>query len=165
MNPQELPLQDIHLPGEVPWWPLATGWWVLLATLFVMAWVGYWLFKRYRGKNDRKIVIPACQVARSELRKLQASGNENRNDVLVAQQLSALLRRLAISLFPGENVAGFTGVTWWRWLDDKAVATLFEDHAGRQLEQAAYGGESFDADSLIEIVSSWMDKVCNGGAS
>ena len=46
MDPKQIPLRDLHLPEVVGWWPLAPGWWVLLAMLviacgfLVRAWLG-----------------------------------------------------------------------------------------------------------------------------
>ena len=31
MNENALPLRDLHLPDAIGWWPLAPGWWVLIA--------------------------------------------------------------------------------------------------------------------------------------
>ena len=31
MDPEQIPLRDLHLPEVVSWWPLAPGWWVLIA--------------------------------------------------------------------------------------------------------------------------------------
>ena len=33
MEENALPLRDLHLPEAIGWWPLAPGWWVLLAML------------------------------------------------------------------------------------------------------------------------------------
>ncbi|MBL4711699.1 MAG: DUF4381 domain-containing protein [Gammaproteobacteria bacterium] len=35
MNEQALNLKDIHLPEPILWWPLAPGWWMVIALLFV----------------------------------------------------------------------------------------------------------------------------------
>ncbi|MGH8222486.1 MAG: DUF4381 family protein, partial [Woeseiaceae bacterium] len=31
MDPQQIPLRDLHLPEAVGWWPPAPGWWLLIA--------------------------------------------------------------------------------------------------------------------------------------
>ena len=31
MDPQQIPLRDLHLPEAISWWPLAPGWWLLIA--------------------------------------------------------------------------------------------------------------------------------------
>ena len=37
MQETPLPLRDLHLPAEVGWWPLAPGWWVLIAIVAALA--------------------------------------------------------------------------------------------------------------------------------
>ncbi|MEM8682735.1 MAG: DUF4381 domain-containing protein [Pseudomonadota bacterium] len=36
MNPTEIPIRDLHLPPEISWWPLAPGWWVILAIVAIV---------------------------------------------------------------------------------------------------------------------------------
>ena len=43
MDPEQIPLRDLHLPDVVGLWPLAPGWWVLI--LLAAAGVVYFLFK------------------------------------------------------------------------------------------------------------------------
>ena len=31
MDPQQIPLRDLHLPDAISWWPLAPGWWLAIA--------------------------------------------------------------------------------------------------------------------------------------
>ena len=42
MEENVLPLRDLHLPEAVGWWPLAPGWWgviaVVTASLGYLAW-------------------------------------------------------------------------------------------------------------------------------
>ena len=47
MNPDSLPLRDIHLPAPLGWWPLAPGWWIVGALVFALLIAGLiWLWKR-----------------------------------------------------------------------------------------------------------------------
>ncbi|MBU2099372.1 MAG: DUF4381 domain-containing protein, partial [Gammaproteobacteria bacterium] len=39
-------LADIRVPGDVSWWPLAPGWWVLLAVLVALAIYGGWRLQK-----------------------------------------------------------------------------------------------------------------------
>ena len=162
MNPEQLPLQDIHLPRDVSWWPLAPGWWALMALGLVSVAVGFALYRHYQKNRGRKQRLSACRAARAELDRILALASGGRNDAAVAQQLSALLRRLAISLFPRENVAAVTGSDWWRWLDERAQSAVFNgpDGAGPKLESAAYGAVSADVAALIDAVACWTNAVC-----
>ena len=35
MDPEQIPLRDLHLPEAIGWWPLAPGWWILIAIALV----------------------------------------------------------------------------------------------------------------------------------
>ncbi len=157
MNPQQLPLRDIHLPASVSWWPLAPGWWVLLLVVLAAAFAVY-RYIRYRRR--RVVVTPACKMARRELAAINATSHTDKQQA--ARQLSALLRRLAISLFERERVAGLTRDAWWRWLDDRAGQMLFGEGLGKRLEQAAYGDRADDVDAMSAAVRVWIDAVCKG---
>ena len=46
MDENTLPLRDLHLPDAIGWWPLAPGWWVVIA--LVAALLGYILWRVYK---------------------------------------------------------------------------------------------------------------------
>ena len=66
-------LNDIVMPADVAWWPLATGWYVLTSVMVLMlGWAGYrwirnWRANRYRrhALQDRNRLF--AQVGRSRL--------------------------------------------------------------------------------------------------
>ena len=74
MNPESLPLKDIHLPADVPWWPLAPGWWVLLAALLVLTLLIHWLAVWRRGVSRRVSTAALCRAARDELHIIARQG-------------------------------------------------------------------------------------------
>ena len=103
MNPADplAQLRDIHLPEPVSWWPPAPGWWVALllslaAIFFVVYYLRkYWLQRRYR------------RVALLELGNF--SLNDERNNQVLLEEISALLRRVALQAYGREKVAPLTG--------------------------------------------------------
>jgi hypothetical protein len=127
-NFEQLPLKDIHLPDPVSWWPLAVGWWMLIL-LCVLATAGFlwWLRvsapKRRRGKI-RKLV-------RDELGRLEAEYKVSNDAGRLLQDVSILIRRLAMSLSPRGQVAGLCGQDWADWLrrqglDEQSLTMLLE---------------------------------------
>jgi len=89
MNPNELPLRDIHLPEPVSWWPLATGWWLSLALLLALgAFVMWWR----RSEPTRR----ARNAALGELTTIELAYARAGDGHACAQALSRLLRRLAL---------------------------------------------------------------------
>lgn len=136
-------LNDIVVPGPVAWWPLAPGWYlllaVLLAGLMVLA-VRWWL--RWRRNRYRRQAL-------AELASIR--------DLPGAQgfvQIPALLKRTALSVWPREEVASLTGASWHRFLDDSARMNRFSGQLGEQLDQLAYsrGNESLPSAEELEQV-------------
>ena len=41
MDPEQIPLRDLHLPEAIGWWPLAPGWWLVIAIALVG--IGYFI--------------------------------------------------------------------------------------------------------------------------
>ena len=35
MDPEQIPLRDLHLPDAISWWPLAPGWWIVLGLALI----------------------------------------------------------------------------------------------------------------------------------
>ena len=49
-----------------------------------------------------------------------------------------LLKRVALSAWPRDQIAGLVGSDWHRFLDRAAATDRFESGSGERLEQAAY---------------------------
>ncbi|MCC2615165.1 DUF4381 domain-containing protein [Aestuariibacter halophilus] len=103
MNPMEQ-LKDIHVPADVSWWPLAPGWWVLLAIL-VLSIVALivWQVRRYRHRRALRQALAALSALRPE-----------QDDWPV--QAYQLVKQLALSYYAREEVAGLYGARWYRYL-------------------------------------------------
>ena len=151
MDPEQIPLRDLHLPEAVGWWPLAPGWWVLLgiAALLVLA-----LLRRawMRWRKDA-----ARRIALKELARAESAYRESPNPVLLATRLSELLRRTMLAYSPRKEVAGLTGREWLAWLDRGLEEKLFTEGPGRTLQELPYRrADSIvreeDVDGLLEAV-------------
>ena len=58
MNPDDIPIRELHLPDATGWWPLAPGWWFLIALavagaayLIIRAW------RHWRANAPRRFAI------------------------------------------------------------------------------------------------------------
>ncbi len=132
MDPEQLPLRDLHLPEAVSWWPLAPGWWILLALLLVvLAIVAHNWLRAYRRNRARR-------VAHERFREYRAAYAEHGNPVALGRQLSELLRRTMLAYAPRASVAGLTGEAWLEWLDSGLDQPLFADGPGRVLIDLPY---------------------------
>jgi hypothetical protein len=132
MDPTELPLRDLHLPDPIGWWPLAPGWWFLIA--LAAAGLGWLLLKAWRRHQFN---APRRYAIRS-LARVEAEYLTHRNPVLLGQQLSELLRRGMLAYAPRHEVAGLTGESWLAWLDNGLPVPYFHTEGGKSLLQLPY---------------------------
>ncbi|WP_031434265.1 DUF4381 domain-containing protein [Methylomarinum vadi] len=147
---QSLPIRDIHLPEAVSWWPPAIGWWLLLLLIPLLLFLLWRLYKRIirrtAVKSAKKLLIAIKQDKQStDLEKLQ--------------QLSTLLRRVAISLEPRDQCASLTGAAWLRYLDRSVKGSPFSEGAGRCLADAHFrqtAPETIDMPALIGLCEQWL---------
>lgn len=147
---QEASLRAIHLPAEVSWFPPAPGWWGVLVLLMAVVAAGVWLWLRYRR-----------QAFRREALKLLA-GLEQRNDLPPLQlldEISALLKRVAITVHGREAVAGYSGERWLRFLDETGQTTGFCNGPGRCLGASRFQpNAAIDTAGLFPLCRDWIQK-------
>ena len=154
-DPSSLPLRDIHLPEPVSWWPLAPGWWILLFLIIVIIAGAVFFVKRRNAKR-----ISAIVLAKKEIERIQNEFNLNQDKSFLARELSELLRRVSISIFPRKDTASLTGETWLVFLDEYSDDKSFNKGLGRVLIDAPYqSSPQYDSDSLIVLVSGWIESV------
>jgi Domain of unknown function (DUF4381) len=148
-----LPLRDIHLPEPISWWPLAPGWWLLL-TLAVLAVVAFVLLRRWHQRKRRR------QRVFEQLSLIESAWTEHRDALQLVRELSVLMRRAGISLYPRRDTASLTGDDWLAWLDGTSTHKGFSDGAGRLLAKAPYANsldaEASDIEALIALCRNWL---------
>jgi len=151
MNPEEIPLRDLHLPEMTGWWPMAPGWWVLVGLaacgLLYLAWQAFRKFQRNAARRR----------ALSQLRYLKAEYSWTGDALSLGVRLSELLRRAMLAYAPRDEVAGLTGSNWLEWLDRGLPERIFSEGPGRNIESLPYrkpdlDTSDFDIDGLIDAV-------------
>jgi len=139
-------LDDIRGLGRIGWWPLAPGWWALLALMSLAAAVMYWRRRAYwrSWKGD----------ARRALDLLDAKLNgENQQEI--AASLSTLLRRIALQRDPRAECAGLWGHDWLCWLTAKDPSGFDWVTFGVLIVEAPYAppGRDFSPKNLKSLIS------------
>ena len=112
-------LRDIHQPGMIETWPPALGWWIL-AGLGVLAFLALciWLYRRWRANRYRREAI-------RELQSLHSNWQADSDDHAYLLALQSLLKRVALTGFPREDVASLTGEAWVQFLDQSTGSHEF----------------------------------------
>jgi len=156
MDPQQLlQLKDIHLPTDPDIWPLALGWWLLLALSFVVAvWLVLAIRKYFCIKKHKRMLF-------NELEQLETKLKKSPNKDLVAET-NILLRRLALAYYPNASAASLTGGDWLKFLDESGNTRSFSRGAGRILIEAPYRSgklENYNGDEFIPLIRKWVTKT------
>jgi hypothetical protein len=149
MPTNQLPLKDLHLPEAISWFPPAIGWWLLLILVPLFIAISYWLYKRLTRKT-------ALKVAKQQLMSIKISTKDNAYKLA---ELSALLRRVAISVSPREQTASLTGRAWLAFLDSSMKQQPFSTGAGRCFADAPYRCTvltNVEISQLISLCEDWL---------
>ncbi|MCF6225613.1 MAG: DUF4381 domain-containing protein [Xanthomonadales bacterium] len=143
-------LNDIIMPAEISWWPLASGWYFLLTLLLVL---GIWLVFHLHAnwiKNQYR------REALLQLQQLENGIENTANRDTSLRQIPSLLKRTAVSAYPREQVASLTGKQWSDFLNTTLKKPAFNPAASAALEKIAYSGGSLNAinsESVLALIN------------
>ena len=138
-------LHDLALPPEVPWWPLAPGWYVIITVVLIAAaWLAFRAWKRWQSNAYRRAAL-------RELKSLETSA-----------AIAELLRRTALVSAPRPVIAEKTGGAWTDWLAAQCPEPMTET-VRNQLSQAIYQPQSktHDLSLLKNYATRWITRHSN----
>jgi hypothetical protein len=155
MDPQQIPLRDLHLPDAISWWPLAPGWWfvIVLAVVGLAYLIRWYMRTRARGAARRH--------ALRQLDQLTADFELHHDAIRFSRELSELLRRTMLAYAPRGEVAGLTGDAWLAWLDRDFDEPRFRAEAGRKLLELPYRKPDDDVSAmdLVDLLSAVRQRL------
>jgi hypothetical protein len=120
-----LPLAEISTGDAVSIWPLAWGWWVIIA-LFIVALIVTGAFA-YHYAQQRKI-------KRQALKALMQIKLTDENS---SEQAHNILRAVCLAYYPDDNVGALSGKAWHSFLIHKVSDSRITDPI-LKLEQSLY---------------------------
>lgn len=147
---QQLELQPIHLPADVSAWPPAPGWWIVFAMILALLAAAFLGYRRYRRLAFRREALTLL----AELEKQQ-----DQAPLQLIDAVSALLKRVAITVHGREKVAGRTGDSWLQFLDASGRTNGFTQGPGRVLGASRFRPDiTLDAPALMALCRDWIQK-------
>lgn len=150
MEAQQLQLRDIHLPDTIDWWPPAIGWWLLALLIPLFCWLMIKLYQRITRKT-------AVKTAKKLLLTIKQDSALNDRDKL--NELSKLIRRVAISQSPRAETASLTGQAWLQYLDSSIKGSPFTQGIGRVFANAHYQKSAIadlDMAEITKLCENWL---------
>jgi hypothetical protein len=151
MQPSQLTLRDIHLPETLGWWPPAIGWWLLVILIPLLCVLIIWLYRRITQKT-------AIKTAKKQLMAIKKDKTLDDSKKLI--ELSALVRRVVISISNRNETASLTGRNWLEYLDSTTNDSSFTTGAGRFLADAHFQKKpaaDLDISSVISVCENWLN--------
>jgi hypothetical protein len=152
MQPDPLSqLHDIHLPAAISWWPPAPLWWLLAVLVLLTAvWMLYLGLRAWQRRAFKRQAL-------RELAHLRMLDDPHH----LVCELALLVRRVALAVFPHENVASLHGQAWLQFLDRSGATQAFSQGVGRYLANIPYQRElpaeiAPELPLLVKIVKAWI---------
>jgi len=151
MQQNQLPLRDIQIPDAIGLWPPAIGWWILAVLIPLLLYLSYKLYKYITRKTALKVVKKQFKVLKI---------NTQLNDKQKLVELSSLMRRIAVSIFPREELASLTGNAWLDFLDKHSETALFNSDMARLLIDAPYrkAPDLNELNALFDLCENWVNQ-------
>ncbi|MFG0289553.1 MAG: DUF4381 domain-containing protein [Rhodopirellula sp. JB044] len=131
-------LRDLAVPPPVSWWPLAPGWWMLIAALVagvvlgVLKWWRHWLADAYRRE-----ALEAVERAST--------------DAAIVQ----ILKRTAIGADTRSHVGSLTGRRWCDWLSATGDVSVTDEIAER-ITVGVYRDGKRRTPELADFAKRWI---------
>lgn len=162
MEPTQIPLRDLHLPDAVSWWPLAPGWWLVIALVAV----GFGLL--LRSGLRRRARGAARRYALRQIAHSRSAYADHGDPVQLGIEVSEILRRTMLAYAPRADVAGLTGDEWLAWLDRDLAEPRFSQGPGRDLLELPYRDPAtagdVDIDNMLAAVQERLRVPVGGRA-
>ena len=148
-------LNDIVMPATISWWPLAPGWYALMAILCLFVfWAGWRYWQHWHHNLYRRQALLELAEIHSEL---------NSTGKLTALiKLPALLKRTALAAYPRKQIIGFNTEDWFAFLNTSTPTPVFNPGLICDLKTIAYASKNQDAllniasAPLLESVENWI---------
>jgi hypothetical protein len=148
------PLAQLHPlrePALIGWWPLAPGWWLLLALALLLLAAGAWyLYRRHRRNAYRRLAL-------RQLDSIQQQYAKERNTQQAVHAINVLLKGVALKAYSRREIAAISGETWCEFLRSSAPAGPAFEPTMLSAQYRPEAGE-LDIEALIRAARHWISR-------
>jgi hypothetical protein len=110
-------LRDLHLPPAPGMWPLAWGWWLMIACCIIFLALSPRLYAIWQLRQGKLRFL-------QQLKTIEDAYQANPNQPLLLTEFAYLLKRVALSYFPRQEVASLHGEAWVMFLRSTSKQAL-----------------------------------------
>lgn len=161
-------LADIHLPDPVSFWPLAPGWWIVIALVLLgLCYLAFISVRKFilnrRLQTAQRELEKALHTYHDSIKNNDSDQNQAGLDYLYS--VNTVLNRVALYTNPkhSRDIAKLTGKPWLDYLDQSYGGTEFQDGPGKVLAEGQYRpifkGE---IESLYILAQNWIEACYKG---
>ena len=143
-------LRDIHGLDAIPAWPPGPGWWLTLLLVIVLVYVLAAVIRHFYRHPPGTWHRDAWK----QLRDLRHRADEMQPDQ-IADELSELLRRIAVARYGRRQAAALTGERWLAWLHQHDPDGFQWKLLGKPLVTLPYapaGSRKFNRQQLMPLI-------------
>ncbi|MGQ4002146.1 DUF4381 domain-containing protein [Francisellaceae bacterium CB300] len=148
-------LKDIYLPPQISsWWPLAYGWWIVIAVLILLVLLALLVLRK--RKKHKQYINTVVNDFKENLGAVYVTKPKE-----VVQSISVYLKRIAVHKFPKDEIKTLHGKAWVDYLESKTKKDVFDGEVTSYLTNT-YKPYELDDSELEKIVSAsekWIRRV------
>jgi hypothetical protein len=152
-------LADIHLPDPVSLWPLAPGWWVVVAlACAALIYAGFRYAAHWRHQKRLRGALNELDRAYHDYQAARAQGlDHNTVGLAFLHGCNEVLKRVALLHHQPPQVARLHGEAWLSFLDLQGDTTDFTNGPGRILGDGGYRPTfNGDVEALHTLCARWV---------
>ncbi|MCB1583827.1 MAG: DUF4381 domain-containing protein [Xanthomonadales bacterium] len=145
-----LPLRDIKLPPEPGFWPLAPGWWILLALIAVLL---LWLLFKWVAHLRKK---RRWQAIEQQLSSIEFAYQQHQSKQQLLTELSVFLRRFVKFYLQQDIAASYRNHHWIEHLNQLAGKPTFSPYATALTQGVYQADHDCDVNGLLSATSEFI---------
>lgn len=162
-------LRDIQLPEPVSWWPLAPGWWFVIASCLAILIGVVLMVVRHQKRNRYR------RLAMNELEESLQRWHNNTSDSAYSngdyiEKANDVLRRTVKHVSHDSSLTSQSGQQWADTLQSFSKKHTLSENSRFALTEACYHAEpDVDIDELHQQLCQWLQShkatqvIANGG--
>ncbi|WP_394204069.1 DUF4381 domain-containing protein [Shewanella waksmanii] len=144
-NPALANLRDIQLPQAIHQWPIAPGYWLLLAAVVILL---LWCLRLWKKRQHK---LAAKRMAIKELSQM------NTDMPHLPIEVNSLIKRAVMSYLGRDSVAKLEGQRWLDWLLAQQASPQLISLIEKRYQNTAYSPE--DKQRLLDETKQWLSQT------